>query len=526
MSWNLADLFEAVADNVPTREAVVCAEADGTTTRSTYAQLDRRANRLAHVLAGRGIGPGDRVGLQLANGNEYLEAMLACFKLRALPVNVNYRYVAEELRHLFEVSGTALVIHEPDLTPAIDEVRDELPLLRSTLVRGDDYEAALAVAPTSRPVAERSGDDRYVLYTGGTTGRPKGVVWRHEDIFHAALSGASPLRPGLSTIEEVRAHAPAGRARCLVASPLIHGTGHWMALSTLFRGGTVIVMRARGLDAGRLWEVAASEAASWLVIVGDAFARPLVDALEGDTACTARAGTVTVIMSGGSTLSPSVKSDLLRLLPTVVLVDGFGASETGGQGRMVSAPGADVDGAGSFVPGEGTTVLDDDLRPLSPGDGRTGWLARRGHIPVGYLGDPESSTLTFPEVDGVRWAVPGDRATIAANGNVVVFGRGSTSINSGGEKVHPEEVESALRSHPEVFDAVVVGAPDPRWGEVITAIVQPRPGRAPCLPDLADHCRRTMAAFKVPRRLLLVDEVRRSPSGKPDYRWARSVIEG
>jgi 3-oxocholest-4-en-26-oate---CoA ligase len=526
MSWNLADLFEAVADAVPGHEALACpGHRSEPPVRLSYAQLDRRANRLAHVLADRGVGPGDRVGLQLANGNEYLEAMVACFKLRALPVNVNLRYVADELLHLFEVSATRVVIHEPDLAPTLATLRGSLPLLRSTLARGDDYEGALATAPSSRPRLARSGDDRYVLYTGGTTGRPKGVLWRHEDIFHAALDSGSLSggRP-VTTPEEVPARAVEGRARCLVVSPLSHGTGHWMALSTLYRGGTVLTMRDRGLDPDRTWRVAAAESASWLVIVGDAFARPLVAALERapDLACAA-AG-VTVVLSGGSTLSPTVKADLLRWLPTAVVVDGYGSSETGGQGRMVSAPGGDVVPVGRFLPSEGTTVLDDDLRPAAPG--QEGWLARSGHVPLGYLGDPDATERTFPVVDGTRWAIPGDRARREADGAITLLGRGSTSINTGGEKVHAEEVEATLRDHPEVLDAVVVGTPDPRWGEVVTAVVAPRAGARPGLPDLAGHCRASLAAFKVPRRLVLVDEVVRSPVGKPDYRWARRLARG
>jgi 3-oxocholest-4-en-26-oate---CoA ligase len=529
MSWNLADLFEAVTDTVPQAEALVCVDqrvGEAAEHRLTYAHLDARANRLAHVLAERGVGTGMRVGLQLANGNEYLEGMLACFKLRAVPVNVNYRYVAGELVDLYRSSRTTVVIHEPDLAPVVARIRSKLPALRATLARGDDYEAALAVAPETRPDVERSGDDHYVLYTGGTTGRPKAVLWRHEDIFHAAMGGGDPGGDRVRSIEELQAKAAGGHTRCLVASPLMHGTGHWMALSTLLDGGTVIVTRDRRLDPVGLWRVAASESASWVVIVGDAFARPLVQALDEDPTLPDRLLGVTVVLSGGSTLSPTVKADLVRVLPSAIVVDGFGASETGGQLRMVTASGGASPPTARFTPGESTTVVDDDLRPLRPGDGRTGWLATRGHIPLGYHGDPEATARTFPEVDGVRWAVPGDRATIEADGTVVVFGRGSVSINSGGEKVHPEEVEAVLKSHPSVFDAVVVGAPDHRWGEVVTAVVCPTRGHRPELDELAAHCRTWIAGYKVPRRLLLVDDVLRSPTGKPDYRWARAVATG
>jgi 3-oxocholest-4-en-26-oate---CoA ligase len=525
MSWNLAELFEAVAATVPEREAVVCvgSPTGEATRRLTYAQLDERADRLAHVLAARGVEPGARVGLQLANGNEYVEAMLACFKLRAVPVNVNYRYLAGELRHLYAHSGVRMVIHEPDLAGTLEEVRDELPELVATLGRGAEYEAAVAAAPARPPAADRSGNDHYVLYTGGTTGRPKAVLWRHEDVFHAAMGGGNPGGDGVASVEELTERALAGHTRCLVTSPLMHGTGHWITFSMLYNGGTVVLTRDRGLDARRVWEVAIAESASWLVIVGDAFARPLVDALEAEPPLAADLSGLTVVLSGGSTLSPWLKADLVRLLPTTMVVDGYGASETGGQLRMVTVSGASVQPRSRFTPGDSTTVLDDDLRPLAPGDGRTGWLATRGHIPLGYHGDPEATARTFPVVDGVRWSVPGDRACIEDDGSIVVFGRGSVSINSGGEKVHPEEVESVLKSHPAVFDAVVVGVPDHRWGEMVTAVVQPRAGRVPTLDELHDHCGATIAGYKVPRHLVVVDEIVRSPSGKPDYRWAGEV---
>lgn len=524
MSWNLADLFEAVADTIADREALVCV-GDGTDAarRLTYAELDERANRLAHALVAMGVGPDDRVGLQLANGNEYVEAMLACFKVRAVPVNVNYRYLAGELRQLYTDSGVRLVVHEPDFGSTLDELRSDLPDLRHTLARGGEYEEVLAASPSHRPAVARSGDDHYVLYTGGTTGRPKAVLWRHEDVFHAAMGGGNPGGDGVGSVEELIKRAVEGHTRCLVTSPLMHGTGHWITFSTLYGGGTVVLRRDRRLDPWRVWETAIAESASWVVIVGDAFARPLVDALEADPSLPTRLTRVTVVLSGGSTLSAWAKADLVRLLPSTMVVDGYGSSETGGQLRMVTVPGTSAEGHTRFTPGISTTVLDDDLRPLEAGDGRTGWLATTGHIPLGYHGDPEATAATFPIVDGVRWAVPGDRACIQSDGSIVVFGRGSVSINSGGEKVHPEEVESVVRSHPSVFDAVVVGLPDERWGEIVAAVVHPRPGAAPNLDELSEHCRTTIASFKVPRRMVLVDEVVRSPSGKPDYRWAAEV---
>jgi acyl-CoA synthetase (AMP-forming)/AMP-acid ligase II len=513
VNFNLADLFEAVVDAVGEREALVSHER-----RFTYDELDARANRLAHVLARRGIVAGDHVGLWLHNDVEYLEGMLAAFKLRAVPINVNYRYVADELRYLFHDSECRVVIHEADFTPVLDAIRADLPLLTTCIAKGDEYERALAAASPARDFAPRSADDLYVLYTGGTTGMPKGVMWRHEDIFFGALQGGNPGGPGIERPEQIAESARRGGGRAFPACPLMHGTAHWVAFWTFLAGGTVVLSPARRFDPEDVLRLVTAERVSFLVIVGDAFARPLVDALE-------RGGhdlsSLTAILSGGAILSPSVKAALNRLLPTTIVIDGFGASETGGQGRMVAA--GDIgEGPPRFAVDPDTSVLDDEGRPLVPGSGAIGRLARRGHIPLGYWNDPEKTARTFLTVDGVRWAVPGDLASVEADGTVTVFGRGSVSINTGGEKVFPEEVESALKAHRSVFDAVVVGVPDERWGERVAALVQLRGSDAPSLDELTSHCRRHLAGYKVPRSVVLVDEVVRSPSGKPDYRWARA----
>ena len=513
--FNLAHLFETVARAVPGREAMVHGER-----RLTYAELDERAGRLAGVLAEAGVGVDDHVGLHLWNGIEYLEGMLAAFKLRAVPVNINYRYVADELRYLFDDADLVALVHEPEFAPLVDEARPSS--LRFTLARGADYEAAIAgVRGPATPAAGRSGDDRYILYTGGTTGPPKGVVWRHEDIFFAALGGGGD--PPITDPLELAERAPRGRTRMLPACPFMHGSAHWMGLSTLFRGGTVVVDPSPAFDAAGVWQVVSDEAVTFLVIVGDAFARPLLEALDGFRRDGWDLSTLTVILSGGAVLSPTVKDDLLARLPGCIVVDGFGASETGGQGQMVAVPKAPGTNP-RFAMDAATTVLDDDLRPVEPGSGVVGRLARRGRIPLGYHKDPERTAATFPLVDGVRWAVPGDLATVEDDGSITVLGRGSVSINTGGEKVHPEEVESALKGHPAVFDAVVVGVPDERWGQRVTAVVQLRPGApTPSVDDLAGHLRRSIAGYKVPRALVVVDEVVRSPSGKADYRWALDV---
>lgn len=518
-SFNLADLLESVVVAVGRREAIVCPGTDeDPEVRLSYRQLGERADRLAHVLRGHGVGRDDTVGLVLRNGNEYLEAMFACFKLRAIPVNVNYRAVAAEVAAVLGDAGAKVVLHEPELAAVVAGAGLRLP----SLSRGAAWEEAIAAAPCEPLRCERSSHDRYVLYTGGTTGTPRGVVWTHHDLFFAALGGGEPGGDPVTDPDQVAVLARHGRSRCLPASPLMHGTGHWIALTTLLGGGTVIALRDARFDADRLLDVVAAESVTFLVVVGDAFGRPIVEALErrrdpGELA------SLSVVLSGGATLSPGTTADLLRLLPWAMVVDGFGASETGGQGQRVTYPGSAPSSRGRFTMGPDTTVVDDDLRPLAAGDGRTGWLARRGHVPLGYLGDPDRSAGTFPVVDGVRWAVPGDRAAIEADGSIVVHGRGSTTINTGGEKVHAEEVESVVRAHPDVVDAVVVGVEDARWGQVVTAVVSVRPGRSLALRDVAEHCRRDLAGYKLPRRLVVVDEVVRTPSGKADVRWAQAA---
>jgi acyl-CoA synthetase (AMP-forming)/AMP-acid ligase II len=519
-SFNLADLFRVVATAVPDKEAVV----DGDR-RFTYRQLDERSRRLASVLAAEGVGPGDAVGLHLHNCSNYLEGMLAAYLLRAVPVNVNYRYVADELRYLFDDAGLVALLHEPQFAGVIDDVRSAVPSLRFTLARGEAYESALAAVEPLDPdaVPGRSGDDHYILYTGGTTGLPKGVVWRHEDIVFAALGGGG--QPPITSPEELAERAAQGRTRMLPACPFMHGSAHWMGFSTLFTGGTVVIDPAPGFDPDRLWSLVAAEGVTFVVIVGDAFARPLVDALDRRTT-TADVASLTVILSGGAILSPTVKDALLERLPGCLVVDGFGASETGGQGQMVAVPGASG-GHPRFTMDANTTVLDDDLRPVVPGSGVVGRLARRGRVPLGYHNDPAKTAATFPVLDGVRWAVPGDLATVEDDGTITVFGRGSVSINTGGEKVHPEEVESALKDHPAVFDAIVVGVADERWGQRVAAVVELREGvtEVPTLDELATHARERLAGYKVPRSLVVVDEIVRSPSGKADYRWAKATAE-
>lgn len=518
LTWNLGDLFESVAEAVPEREAVVSDLA-----RLTYADLDRRSNQLARHLAGVGVSAGDRVALVLRNGHEYLEGMLAAFKLRAVPINVNTRYTTDEMRYLLNDARPTVVIHEPDLVDVVPTAVAELHPVPVLLARSAAYEAALAARSGDRIEVERSGDDHYLLYTGGTTGLPKGVLWRHEDLLFSALGGGNADGDPATAPEQVADNARVHRSRCLPASPFTHGTAQWMALSTLLAGGTLVVDTGDRFDAERLLDLADRERATLLVIVGDAFARPLADALTTSPERWAL-DDLLVILSGGAVLSPTVRNELLTLLPWVVVVDGYGTSETGGQGQMPAWAGQVSETLPRFHVDEDTAVLDDGGRPAPPGSGLVGRLARRGRIPLGYHDDPAASAETFAVLDGQRWAIPGDLARVEADGSITLLGRGASSINSGGEKVFPEEVEMVLKAHPAVFDAVVIGVPDERFGQRVAAVIQVRAGRDLAPADVDRHCRDRLAPFKVPRRWVEVTEVRRHPSGKADLRWALEQV--
>ncbi|MGA2519696.1 MAG: acyl-CoA synthetase [Acidimicrobiales bacterium] len=525
MEFNLADLFESVVDVIPEQEAVVAGRR-----RLTYSELDVRANRLAHHLAGAGVGDGDRVGLQLANGTEYLESMLACFKIRAVPVNVNYRYVADELRYLFNDAGLVALVFHSRFAPAADAVAAMAPPRMLLEVRddvspsdlGNDYERVLAGASDVRDFGPRSADDLYCVYTGGTTGMPKGVLWRHEDIFFAAMGGGDPLALGnmITSPEELATRVMRPGMTALPCPPFMHASAHWLAFTMLFGGGKVVTLPRGHFDAAAAWRLVTDEAVNILVVVGDAMARPLLHELEAggtryDTSSLVAVG------SGGAVLSPATKQRLARLLPGRIVADAFGSSETGQLGG--SSPEGDPFGAPRLHVDSRTTVLDDDLRPVIPGSDTVGHLARRGHIPIGYLGDPAKTAATFVEWGGTRWALPGDMATVESDGTITVLGRGSLCINTGGEKVFPDEVEAALKSCNGVEDAVVVGVPDERFGERVVAVVQASPGQTLDGQAVRDACRGGLAGYKIPRQVVVADAIMRSPAGKADYQWARAL---
>jgi acyl-CoA synthetase (AMP-forming)/AMP-acid ligase II len=528
MEFHLADLFESVADAVPDREAIVCAGE-----RVTFAELDERATRLAHALSKAGVEPGDHVGLYLYNGIEYVEGMLAAFKIRAVPININFRYVEEELYYLFDNADLVGLIHHREFGPRIAAVAERLPKLTAFFAVEDGsgadcsaigsliHDEELANASPERNFAPRSADDLYVVYTGGTTGMPKGVMWRHEDIFFAALMGGNPYGPPPERPEQVGENAKAGQAfTALPAAPLMHAAAQWAALIYLFSGARLVLTSGTGFDADRIWKLVEREKVQVMAIVGDAMARPLADALD-EPGASYDISSLLAIGSGGATYSEAVKAQLKKHLPDIFLVDTFGGSEGGNQGQGVEA--SESQAGPRFRADETSAVLDENMKPLPPGTGEVGLLARKGRIPFGYYKDEEKTAKTFIEADGTRWVVAGDMATIEADGTITLLGRGSNCINSGGEKIFAEEVEAALRSHPKVFDAIVVGVPDQRFGERVAAVVAAREGQTPTLEELDAHCRTCFAGYKVPRQLHLVERIQRQPSGKPDYRWAKAV---
>jgi acyl-CoA synthetase (AMP-forming)/AMP-acid ligase II len=510
LQFNLADIFESVVDVVGEREALVVSDR-----RLTYAQLDERSNRLAHHLAGLGIGAGDHVGLQLLNGVEFLEGILAALKLRAVPINVNYRYVADELRYLYDNAELKALLVNREFAHRVAPARPSS--LEHVLVVEDDYEDALAAASPDRLDIRRSPDDLYIIYTGGTTGMPKGVMWRHEDLFFAGLGGGNPAGDPVEKPEEVAVNAAARDQMVMFpAPPLMHGAAQLGSLIS-FNWGQKIVLLPRYSGAAAL-DLIEKEKINTVSLVGDAMARPLAEALDAERDLSSWFA----MSSAGAILSEAVKAQFLEHLPNLMIIDSFGATETGFQGS--AAAGSSPEAGLRFAMNDETIVVDDDLQPVAPGSGVIGKVARRGHVPLGYFNDPEKTAATFFERDGYRWVVPGDMAEVEVGGMIRVYGRGSVSINSGGEKIFPEEVEAALKSHPAVFDAVVVGVPDEKWGQAVAAVVQVRPGvDVPTLADLDTHCRERIAGYKVPRQLALVDEMVRSPAGKADYGWARDI---
>ncbi|GAB3687377.1 acyl-CoA synthetase [Saccharopolyspora tripterygii] len=540
-SFNLSAVFQTVADAVPDQEVLVWGDR-----RFTYSALNARVDGVAHYLTSQGLGchtPRENlaghesgqhhVGLYLHNGNEYLEAMVGALRARAVPFNVNYRYVAEELVYLFTDARTEALVFHSAFAPQVAEIRDQLPDLRALIQVDDDsgnpllpgavaYES-IVDTPVPGALPEPTGDDLYLLYTGGTTGMPKGVMWRQHDAYVSAMGG-TPFGSSepYSSYEQIAeaARQGGGGMRMIMTAPFMHGAAQWSAFHMITQGGAMILPAdPTRLDWHEVLRTVERERVVSIPVVGDAMARPMVVELE-------RGGYdlsgVFAVQNGGAPLTPTVRGRLQAQLPNVLFVDTVGSSETGIQMSQVS-DGSSAE-AGVFTPDGDTTVLDDDLtRELATGE--QGWLARHGRVPLGYLGDAGKTARTFPVVDGKRYSIPGDRAIRLSEDQIQLLGRQSITINSGGEKIFVEEVERALAAHPAIADVIVTGRPSDRWGSEVVAIVELLENHEASDDDLITEAARHIARYKLPKAIVRVAEIQRSPSGKADYRWAKAQAE-
>jgi fatty-acyl-CoA synthase len=515
-SFNFADLLALVAAEVPSRTAVVCGGQ-----RLSYAELAVQVERLAASLERRGLRAGDTVALHLGNRPKYLVGFFAACRLGALPFNVNYRYLEAELEYLYGNAQAAAALVEAEFRPRVEALASRPRILIEVGdAADDDFHAAIAAGKEFGTDARAPrDDDQLIIYTGGTTGMPKGVVWTHRDMLMASLGGGGffsrkgPIRTAEEIVDRVRESPP---LVTFPVAPLMHGAALWAALSSLFAGHTLVLQAGRGFDAARVLDVCAAERVNILVIVGDGMGRPLADALAAYPGRWSLEALVH-LGSGGAVFSQAVQQSLRDSLPRLVTASSLGSTESG----TLGAGAADGEGLMRFPPRADIHVVCDGQRLAASGE--TGVLARSGPLPVGYFGDPERTARTFVTIDGVRMSLTGDFARREADGSVTVLGRGSTCINTGGEKVFPEEVEQALKSHPAVLDALVVGLPDPRWGERVVAVASLRAGHATTAEALREHCRASIAGYKLPRAVAFAEEIRRTNTGKPDYAWARET---
>ncbi len=511
--WNFAEVWDAVAREARDRVAIVC----GPTTR-TYAEFEDHAARLASHLAAAGIRAGDKIAIDLVNRVEYLETFYAALKLGAVPVNVNFRYGVEETRYLLADANARVVVTEDRFAATVHAAAALLPTAPLVLELGSTYEAAFTGERTEL-THQPDGDDLIFLYTGGTTGMPKGVMWRNDDLYVALWQMGRPGTEPPDPLVTVRAGKRA--ATTLPACPLMHGTGLFITLSTLAGGGTVVLIDEMGLDPARIWSEIDLHEVAVLTIVGDAFAIPLLRALDEAVPEQWSLSTLRAITSSGVTWSPEVKRGLLNHLPTITLLDSLGASE-GLMSRSASTAADHEIKAARFAVNDRVRVLSDDGREVEPGSDEVGMVGVGGRIPLGYYHDPEKTAKTFRTVNGVRYSIPGDHATVDADGTIRLLGRGSATVNTGGEKVYPEEVELVLRRHDAVDDCVVIGLPDPRFGEMVVAMVVTR--SAIDESALRDHCKTEgLSGYKVPKRVVVIPDMQRAPNGKADYQLLRSL---
>ena len=535
MEFNAADIFEGVVDRVPEREAVVYGS-----TRLTYKELDARSNKAANALKKIGIKKGSHIGIYAFNCIEWLEIMLGAYKLCAIPININYRYVEEELKYLIDNADIEAIFYQKQFSTKLNNIKNDLPLLKDFVSINDgtdssdivennlDFEGLIANESESRLTVERSGDDQYILYTGGTTGMPKGVMWRMEDVL-MTLGG------GIDAVTGERYPTPEAFAdKCLqdqtvalALAPFMHGGAQWQSFNSFFSGWKLVINDQASFDADYIWEIVAKEKVMNLTIMGDAMGRPLCDALPGALKKGLDLSSLFVFSSTASVFSPSIKDTILEYLPDLFLIDAVGSSETGATGVNIHTKDGklkDSGGGPKFTKPNFSEILNlDTLEIIQPDDTDTiGYLARKGHVPIAYYKDEEKSKKTFIEVNGERYSIPGDMAKYEEDGQMTLLGRGSVSINSGGEKIFPEEVEMALKAHPNVFDCLVVGVKDEKWGQKVVAVIQRRDENDLFLDDLKESASKYIASYKMPKEIVFSEIIERAPSGKPNYKWAQN----
>ncbi|MEZ5558745.1 MAG: acyl-CoA synthetase [Pseudomonadales bacterium] len=526
MGWNYGDILDGVAKVVPAdKPALIHGEQV-----ITWPEFDRRSNNLARRFLNRGVQAGDKVAFYMRNCPAYCETLAACFKARLTHVNVNYRYVDDELWYILDNSDSKIVVYGAEFAGHVEKLRQRLPGVGLWVEVTDEEQPAAEFAVSFEALAEigdgeplrlhRSGDDLLFLYTGGTTGMPKGVMWAHDDHWHAGAAGATPatnMVPPKDVAEHCANVQKAGGGGALVpCCPLMHGTGLFTAIGTLAQGGTVVTLTGHSFDPVELFETIERRKVNSLAIVGDAFAKPMLRVLDEHPGRYDLSSLVGMI-SSGVMWSPEVKLGLLRHHPGMVLTDSFGASEAVGFGRSDTTADGTTEVA-RFTLGEHCKVFTEDFREVTPGSDEVGFVARSGAIPRGYYKDEAKTAKTFPVINGVRYSIPGDYCKVAADGTLILLGRGSVCINTAGEKVYPEEVEEVLKTYPGVVDALVVGVPDEKWGQMVTAVVQPDSGAALDESAVQAHVRAHLAGYKTPKRVLVKDNLGRASNGKADYK--------
>jgi acyl-CoA synthetase (AMP-forming)/AMP-acid ligase II len=530
INWNLGDILDAIEPAIP-QDAPALIHGDRIV---TWPEMAARSNNVARALRKRGACDGAKVAFYMRNRPEYGELMAACFKGRLTHVNINYRYRPEEVFYIFNDSDSEVIVYSSEFRDCIVELKDRLEKVHTFVEIGDASQIAPFAIPYETLAQEgdgsalgitRSPDDLLFIYTGGTTGMPKGVMWRHDDMRKAQLDAQKLLGPVPQTIEEnvalITSQGP-GR-RTLPSCPLMHGTGFITAIGTLMSGGAIVTLSDPSFDAIELWETVDTHQVESISIVGDAFAKPMLQALDNNPGRWDTSSLVSIV-SSGVMWSKEVKAGLCKHIPQVVLMDSFGASEGLGFGLSVTTAEGGTNTA-KFAIGEFCDVFDENDQKVTPGSGVPGYIARKGAIPAGYYKDPEKSAKTFRTIDGVRYSIPGDWCTVEADGSLTLLGRGSVCINTAGEKVYPEEVEEVLKTHPAIADALVVGVPSEKWGQAVTAVVHLSGDVAFDEQGVKDHVRQQLAGYKTPKAIHPTKTALRASNGKADYATAKAIAE-